>query len=475
MNRAQSSLGAGWDAWRARRYDQNKIASIQSSRLHEMVAFARAYSPYYRELYSGLPSEIRDLRELPPVTKLGLMACFEDWVTDPAITRTGVEAFVADKTLVGTPYLGRYFLCTTSGTTGVPGIFLHDSRATAIYRALMLVRGYLAGTTPRRLRSTMLAGLRVAVLVATGDHFAGFGWLQRVNFNRNRFAMYRFGAFSVMSPVEDLVKALNRFRPTAVVGYPTAAFVLAREQAAGRLRIGPALVVTSGEWLSPVARREIKQAFGCTIRNAYGASECLPIAYDCRCERLHLNSDWVVLEPVDEAFRAVEPGQPSKTALLTNLMNNVQPIIRYDLGDSITLDPNPCPCGSTPPVIRVEGRQDEILYFRAEDRRPVPVLPMAIAAVVEETSGVYRYQIVQSTPATVKVRLEATAGTETTAVWRVVSANLRSYLAAQGLPWVAVERAKEPPQSDPASGKFRQVWAERGFPRYASDTNSIDN
>ncbi len=400
------------------------------------------------------------------------MARFDDWVTDPAITRTGVDAFVADKTLVGTPYLGRYFLCTTSGTTGVPGIFLHDARATVIYRSLMLVRGYLAGTTPRRLRRTMLAGMRVAVLVAMGDHFAGYGWLQRVNLDRTRFSMYRFGAFSVKSPVEDLVKALNRFRPTAVVGYPTAAFVLAREQAAGRLKISPALVVTSGEWLSPEARRQIKQAFGCTLRNAYGASECLPIAYDCRCEQLHLNSDWVVLEPVDGEYRAVEPGQPSKTALLTNLMNGVQPIIRYDLGDSITLDPNPCPCGSSPPVIRVEGRQDEILYFRAEDRRLVAVLPMAIAAVVEETPGVYRYQIIQSTPAAVRVRLEAAAGKDASEVWRVVSANLRSYLATQGLSCVAVERAKEPPQSDSASGKFRQVWAEGRVLTSASDTYS---
>ena len=41
------------------------------------------------------------------------MAHFDDWVTDPAVTRAGVDAFVADKTLVGQPYLGRYFLCTT--------------------------------------------------------------------------------------------------------------------------------------------------------------------------------------------------------------------------------------------------------------------------------------------------------------------------------------------------------------------------
>jgi hypothetical protein len=33
---------------------------------------------------------------LPPVTKPELMAHFDDWVTDPRVTRTGVEQFVAD-------------------------------------------------------------------------------------------------------------------------------------------------------------------------------------------------------------------------------------------------------------------------------------------------------------------------------------------------------------------------------------------
>ena len=57
---------------------------------------------------------------------------------------------------------------------------------------------------------------------------------------------------------------------------------------------------------------------------------------------MHLNADWVILEPVDRAYRPVPPGVMSHTVLLTNLANRVQPIIRYDLGDSVVIEPDPC-------------------------------------------------------------------------------------------------------------------------------------
>ena len=65
------------------------------------------------------------------------------------------------------------------------------------------------------------------------------------------------------------------------------------------------------------------------------------IAFDCRYGNLHLNADWVILEPVDAALRPVPPGTPSHSTLLTNLANRVQPILRYDIGDSVTMLPDP--------------------------------------------------------------------------------------------------------------------------------------
>ena len=41
-------------------------------------------------------------------------------------------------------------------------------------------------------------------------------------------------------------------------------------------------------------------AFGCPIHNVYAASEFLLTAFSCPHDWLHLNSDWAMLEPVDE-------------------------------------------------------------------------------------------------------------------------------------------------------------------------------
>ena len=79
---------------------------------------------------------------------------------------------------------------------------------------------------------------------------------------------------------------------------------------------------------------------------------------------------------MDEGYQPVAPGKPSRTVLATSLSNRVQPIIRYDLGDRITMLPDPCACGSPLPSMRVEGRTDEILTFRSQAGEVVdPCLP----------------------------------------------------------------------------------------------------
>jgi phenylacetate-coenzyme A ligase PaaK-like adenylate-forming protein len=219
-------------------------------------------------------------------------------------------------------------------------------------------------------------------------------------------------------------------------------------------------VATVAEWLAPAARAQIAAAFNCVVRDSYAASEFLGIAFECERGWLHVNADWVILEPVDEAYQAVPPGRASCTALLTNLANRVQPIIRYDLGDRITLSPDPCPCGSPLPVLRVEGRRDEILYLQSPGGEAIPLLPMALATVIEQTPGVRRFQVIQTAPARLSVRLSVISGTEGPQVWEAIARRLLDYLSEQGMPWVTVEKAPEPPKRDPSSGKYRHVWAD---------------
>jgi phenylacetate-CoA ligase len=440
-----------YDIWRTGHRDQSAIVARQQARLEDLAIFARKHSLFYKNHY-------RDKGYLLPVTKHDLMANFDDWVTDPAVNITSIEVFLRDECHVGSLYLNRYAVFTTSGVTGKRGIFIHDPDALGVYTALGIARDSLGLIDHRYIFSALTGGGRVAVVVATGGHFAGAA---ATEFARrfNQKLSKRICTFSVLMPLPGIVKELNDFQPAILFGYPTAFMLLAYEQRSGRLALHPVEVVTGGEWLAPSARKQIEQAFRCRVRDVYAASEFLGIAFDCGHGWLHVNADWVILEPVDESYLPVPAGEASSTVLLTNLANRVQPIIRYDLGDCITLRPDPCPCGSPLPAIRIEGRRDEILFLQEPGGGKIPVLPMAIATVVEETPGVQSFQVIQTAPATLRIRLEVMPGTDDGQVWESLVRRLREYLAAQGLPSADIEKASEPPMRDKVSGKFRQVWA----------------
>lgn len=108
----------------------------------------------------------------------------------------------------------------------------------------------------------------------------------------------------------------------------------------------------------------------------------MSIALGCREGWLHVNADWLILEPVDTNYRPMPPGEASATVLVTNLANRVQPVMRYDLGDSIIAKPDPCTCGSPLPAIRVEGRRDDVVSMRTRDGHVVRLLPLALTTVI---------------------------------------------------------------------------------------------
>jgi phenylacetate-CoA ligase len=452
-------LKAVFDVWRTGHSKQASVAALQQTRLRKMIRFVRKNSEFYAKLYNRLPPDIDDVRRLVPVAKHELMENFDDWVTDQEVAKASVEAFIADQRFVGTPHLGHYAVWTTSGTTGEPGIFIQNGEALVIYEALLIVRGSLVWMPPRHLQSILQQGGRVAYIAATGSHFVGAASLELAN-RRYPWLPTHIRIFSVLSPLPKLAEALNNFQPAIVISYPTAMELLAHEQLIGRLRINPTLIVTGGESLAPEARIQMATAFNCQVRDAYGASEFPYMAFDCGHGWLHVNSDWVILEPVDEVYQPVLPGQASRTVLLTNLANRVQPLIRYDLGDSITVSPHHCSCGSPLSAIRVEGRRNAILSFTTPDGEAIQLLPMTLAKVIEETPGVQRFQAIQTAPAMLSVRLETLPCTDSRMVWQAVVRRLQEYLSAQKLSSVKIEKTPGPPKCDPVSGKFRKVWTD---------------
>ena len=106
---------------------------------------------------------------------------------------------------------------------------------------------------------------------------------------------------------------LNTLPPTIIASYPSAAVLLAEERLAGRLEIAPQEIWTGGETLSPAMRRCVQKAVDCPVVNSYGASEFLSLESECDRGCLHLNSDWAILESVDDRGHAVAAGEAGAT------------------------------------------------------------------------------------------------------------------------------------------------------------------
>ena len=448
------------DSRRVTRGAPEMLAARQRERLNELVNFARENSRFYAEKYRGLPETIADVSILPPVTKVELMEHFDQVVTDPSVRKEEVCRHISDLGNIGKPFLGKYMVWTTSGTTGTPGIFLEDKNWDAVITAVNVLRMGGEWYTGTVIRGMIKAGGNSASVFAGNGHFLGVTMLERQR-NSNRSRGKRIRLIPVTLPLHEIVKQLNELQPAMFAGYASALGLLAQEQLEGRLNIHPSIVISSAEPLSDENRALIRQVFGVPPRNNYGCSEGGVMGYECNHGHMHINADWVIFEPVDANHNPVPAGQLSDRVLITNLANRIMPIIRYELGDRITLLPEKCDCGITLPLIKLEGRTDEILRFQSSEGQAVPVLPLALWSVIKETPGVLRFQAIQIAPDALKIRLEAKQGENSNAVWKRVSINAKDYLTQQGLGNVKILHAGEPPIRDPKSGKFRNVWAEQ--------------
>lgn len=438
------------------------VAQLASLRCRDLIHHARAKSRFYAKRFRHLPFDAA-LTQYPSVSRAELMEHFDDWVTDPDIRLADVNAFIADPSRCGEAFLGRYAVWTSSGTTGVPGVYVSDPDALAIHEALLTTRTAGPGSAASLWR-LMVGGGRLALIAAQDGHFAGITTWERAR-RSAPWLESRCRAFPVTARIGELVAGLNDWQPALLASYPSMLSVMADEQEAGRLTIKPVALWSGGEELPRIERERLSQSFACPVHEEYAASECMNIAFSCGAGSLHLHADWVTLEPVDERGRVLPPGRPSASTLLTNLANHVQPLIRYQLGDSITFLADPCECGCPLPRLRVEGRKDDVLKLPAAHGMTVTIVPLAIESVLEDRAGIHQFQLRQSGPHGLTVRFNPPAGLTQHDVWPRVEQCLREFLDHQGARSTRISLDPAPPQVDPVSGKLRRIRGAGVTPR----------
>ena len=452
---------APYDAWRAGAIGADVLMAAHASgkaldelrraRLASLLQSALTRSSIYRDWLGTRDPQRVALADLPIAQKAALMARFDEWIADPQITLRAVRRHTADPSRVGEPFLGRYTVWESSGSSGEPGLFVQDEHAMAVYDALEALRRPMLRPLDR-LFDPWGWTERLVFVGASDGHYASTVTIERLR-RMNPTAAGRTTSVSFLQPMAQLVAQLDALAPTILATYPSLAVLLASEHAAGRLHAAPREIWTGGEMLSAEAAAHVGQVFGCPVIDSYGASECLALASSCPFGALHLNTDWVILESVDARGRAVPPGSAGATTLLTNLANHVQPIIRYDLGDRVTFKPTRCACGSNLPVVQVQGRSDDTLRFAGTGQCSVDIVPLAISTVLEEEGGLFDFQLRQTS--TRELVLSSPSGA---ALLRRSRSALARFLAAQGASGVRIRCSAEDGRRA-ASGKLKRIVA----------------
>lgn len=446
---------------------------LQARRLRRLLAHAKSRSPFYAEHLRHINPDRFRLEDLPPVSKTELMEHFDDVVTDRRLKLRDLEAFMSDPQRLGQWYLGEYAVSRTSGTQGVQAVIVQNRRMMELLFALQMTRGTVFPTTPWGIVLRLLQRVRLAVITIGRSFFPSAAALAYAPKASRRFVKRLW--LHHIEPLEEVVARLNRFRPQVLLAYANVLVILAREALAGRL-ILPDLrqVINMSEPLSDGARALISRAFGLPVTNNYALGECMALTTGCpRGIGMHVQADWAILEVVDKNYRPVPPGQPGDKVLVTNLYNTVQPFIRYEVNDVVTLSPSACPCGSPLPlVLHVEGRTDEVLWIRVGDRYKL-LHPYVLVDFLDEYPPVGWYQIIQTERNRFLLRAQPapkrTVSPEE--LRQVIERGLKHY-HLDGLLQFDIEITDQV-APDPRSGKLRRITSRVGPPADLSEEERL--
>jgi phenylacetate-CoA ligase len=134
-------------------------------------------------------------------------------------------------------------------------------------------------------------------------------------------------------------------------------------------------------------RQKIEEIYGFKAYNSYGLSEMNGpgVAFECPCQDgLHIWEDNFIVEIIDPDTLEPVPDGEEGELVMTTLMREGMPILRYRTKDLTRILPEPCPCGRTHRRIqRITGRTDDMLILKG-----VNIFPIQIEKKLMEIDGV---------------------------------------------------------------------------------------
>jgi len=425
-------------------WTRQQLESYQAEALHQLRQYAYERSPFYQNFHKGLTG--RPLHELPVLTKSIMMEHFDELVTDRSLHLEEVRAFAAQGE-AGQRYKNRYWVNATSGSSGHPGFFLFDQTDWTYVLASFARSQEWSGV-----RINLTQRQRMATVASISP------WHMSAQVSASVKSWWRPSLrVPASQPLSKTVEQLNAWQPEVLIAYASMAGNLAEEQIAQRLHIKPKVVYAASEILTSQTRKRVKEAWGNEPFNQYVATETASIAAEHQsCRHMHFFEDLVVTEIVDEHYRPVPPGEYGAKILVTTLFSRTQPLIRYELNDSVRVSTESHNCGLPFAVLEgIQGRVEDSLTLPAISGGEVIVRPLVINRIMDivPVSG---WQVIQQADSGLVVLLTgARNGMKDEALMDQISKSL----AQEGahVPYIHVQHVPEIPKT--ASGKASLIKA----------------
>ncbi len=271
---------------------------------------------------------------------------------------------------------------SSSGTTGLPVIIPYTRKDVEDW-AIMFARCYeFAGITPMD---------RIQVTPGYGLWTAGIGFQNGAE---------KLGAMVIpMGPgnTEKQLQMMQDMGSTVLCSTSSYALLLTEEiEKRGiknkiKLRKG---VIGSERW-SDKMRRRIGEGLGIELYDIYGLTEIYGPGIGINCKYntgMHYWDDYLYIEIIDPHTLKPVPDGEMGEIVITTLVKEGAPLIRYRTHDLSRIIPGECPCGSRfPRLDTIMGRTDDMMKIKG-----VNVFPSQIEEILQgfpEVSSEYQIRI----------------------------------------------------------------------------------
>ncbi|MFQ6083733.1 MAG: phenylacetate--CoA ligase family protein [Candidatus Aminicenantia bacterium] len=317
-------------------YSVAELQNYQTEKLKEILSTSKETVPYFREIIKD--SKPDNINSIPILTK--------------EIIRKNMKRMFNPKIPKW-----NFIKYSSSGITGEPIVLFLERSAVGYYHAAQW-RGFSWHGVELGARGIKIWGVPISLKSRIIEK------LKDKITTRIRISAFDMEKLKVKKIWNKIVK----YKPEYMYGYASALYLFASLLEENNLEgkeLGLKLIVSSGEVLYEFQREKLKKFFQCPVANEYGACEVGIIAFECPRESMHITSENIYIEVVDEDNVPREPTYEGKI-IVTSLRNFGFPIIRYELGDVVVLSERECTCGIRLPLLeKINGRTSDFVLTNA--------------------------------------------------------------------------------------------------------------